>query len=89
MACINKCHEAAKVLLEAGADIDPQDKWGNTPLWRATFFGEDGTVELVQLLIDHGADPTIDNHSGISALNLARQVRKVNYLTVFEHRQGQ
>jgi hypothetical protein len=40
-------------------------------------------------LIDHGADPTIDNYSGIGALNLARQVRKVNYLTVFEHRQGQ
>jgi ankyrin repeat protein len=84
IACINKNFDAANVLLQAGAHVDPQDKWGNTPLGRAVF-GKDGTVDLVQLLVDHGADPTIENHSAVSALKLARRLQKLDYLVVFEN----
>jgi len=83
MACINKNYGAAKALLEAGAHVDPQDKWGNTPLSRAVF-GKDGTVQLVELLIDHDADPAIENGSGTSPMKLAQRLQKSDYLTVFE-----
>lgn len=87
MACINKNYDAATELLEAGAHVDPQDKWGNTPLNRAVF-GKDGTVQLVELLVDHGADPAIENHHGTSPEALARRLQKADYLAVFERPRG-
>ena len=87
MASINKNYNTAKALLEAGAHVDTQDRWGNTPLWRAVF-GKDGTVELIELLIDHGADPAIENESGNSPMNLARRLQKSDYLAVFERTQS-
>ncbi|WP_234902392.1 ankyrin repeat domain-containing protein [Mycobacteroides abscessus] len=51
--------EFAKALLDAGADIDPINVWGNTPLWVAVRKRRrtcpDGS--MVRLLLDHGADP--------------------------------
>lgn len=51
--------EFAKALLDAGADIDPINVWGNTPLWMAIMklsrTCPDGS--MVRLLLDHGADP--------------------------------
>jgi ankyrin repeat protein len=82
-ACVHKSYDTAKVLLEAGAEVNVQDQWGITPLGRAVF-GKDGTVELVQLLVDHGADPTIENNKGNSALKLAQSTGKAQYLAVFE-----
>jgi len=76
--------DEADVLLQAGAHVDPQDKWGNTPIGRA-LFGKDDTIDRVQLLVDHGADPTIENRSAVSALKLARRLQKLAYLTVFEN----
>ena len=81
-ACVHKSYDAAKVLLEAGADVNVQDQWGITPLGRAVF-GKNGTVELVKLLVEHGADPTIENEDGNSALRLAQNTGKAEYLTVF------
>jgi ankyrin repeat protein len=87
MAAINKNYNAAKALLEAGAHVDVQDKWGNTPLWRAVF-GTDSTVDLVELLVDHGADPAVENNSGNSPLKLAQRLQKTDYLSVFDKRNG-
>lgn len=88
MAAINKNYDAAKALLEAGAQVDLQDKWGgNTSLWRAVF-GKDGTLPpLVELLIHYGADPpTIENESGNSPLKLAQRLQKSDYLDAFAKR---
>lgn len=82
MACINKNYDGAKELLEAGAHVDPQDKWGNTPLNRAVF--EHDSANLVRLLVDHGADPTIENHYGHSPLSEAKRYRQDDYVAVFE-----
>lgn len=87
MASINKNYDSAKALLEAGAHVDTQDKWGNTPLWRAVF-GKDGTVQLIELLIEHGADPTIENGSGNSPMGLARRLQKSDYLSVFDTKES-
>lgn len=81
-ACIEKSYEAAKILLEAGAAVDVRDKWGGTALGRAVY-GKDGTVDLVRLLVEYGADPTIENNKGTSPLALAQRTRKADYLALF------
>ncbi|HVI41954.1 MAG TPA: ankyrin repeat domain-containing protein [Anaerovoracaceae bacterium] len=59
------------VLLNAGADIHAQDKYGNTALHKAVFMEN---KLLVRFLLEHGADWTIKDVDGNSALDLAEEV---------------
>ena len=68
--------EAATKLLAAGAMVDVQDRYSNTPLWRAVFESRN-RGELIQLLLAHGADATRKNHSGISPRELAHTIANV------------
>lgn len=63
--------DVARALIGAGAEIDAQDDNGNTPLSTAVFESR-GRTELVALLREHGADPSLDNHHGQSPLGLAK-----------------
>ncbi len=63
----------AEALLAAGAQVDARDSYGNTPLWRATFSSK-GRGDLIALLRAHGADPNLENDSGVSPLGLARTI---------------
>lgn len=63
--------EIAKLLVDAGAHVDPLDGFGNSPLWRATFSSK-GAGDVIQLLRSHGADPALENESGVSPVGLAR-----------------
>ncbi len=54
----------AKILIDAGADLDFQNNDGSTALISAAFFGR---PEIVQLLLDAGADKTIENKYGATA----------------------
>lgn len=56
--------EAAKVLIEAGADLNFQNNDGSTALHTAAFFGH---PELVELLLAKGADKSIKNKYGVTA----------------------
>ena len=62
-----------RLLLEAGAQLDPPDDQGNTPLFRAVFESR-GRGEVIILLRQAGADPTIRNQSGIAPADLARTI---------------
>lgn len=53
--------EEAKILLDAGADINFQNNDGATALHTASFFCR---TEIVKLLIERGADKTIKNKFG-------------------------
>ncbi|MEQ9375947.1 MAG: ankyrin repeat domain-containing protein [Imperialibacter sp.] len=56
--------EAAKILIDAGADINFQNNEGSTALISAAFFCR---PEIVQMLLYKGADKTIKNKYGATA----------------------
>jgi ankyrin repeat protein len=61
--------KVAKLLLEAGADPNNKDSFGNPPLLRVKMSPEG--IEVTKLLLKHGADPFIENNYGVSAAQLA------------------
>ena len=67
-AVVNRRHEHARTLLEAGADVNKGDQFGTTPLFAAA---QDGAAELVELLLEFGADPHIATNEGWYPLNVA------------------
>lgn len=65
--------EVMRMLLENSAYIDAASPNGSTPLMMASMYG---TTESVKLLLEAGADPTLKNTLGLSAIDFARQVQK-------------
>lgn len=65
--------DLARRLVDAGADVNLCDRWGNTPLWRAVYHAP-GTGAIVEVLLEHGADPTVKNNSQISPIDLAHKM---------------
>ena len=63
------CNEA-ELLIRGGASIDEVDKFGNSALWRAVFCSE-GRGDFIKLLMKYGADPDLENESGVSPRKLA------------------
>jgi uncharacterized protein len=58
--------EAAKVLIEAGADLNRKNTDGTTALINAAFFCR---TNIVKLLLTHGADRDLRNKAGSTALD--------------------
>jgi ankyrin repeat protein len=52
---------AAELLLNAGADVNAADKWGNTPLFYACAAGN---KRILTFLLKHGADEGVKNREG-------------------------
>ena len=64
--------EAAAVLLSlVETDVNARDEYDNTPLHHAVSVGN---IPMVNLLLEHGADPNIVNRDGDSPLELAREL---------------
>jgi len=81
-ALISACHYAntdelpksVPILIEHGANINYRDGGGNTPLhWAVNWFGG---PPLVDYLLKNGADPTIKNNKGLTALDEAKAANK-------------
>ena len=65
----NKHFETARSLIELGADVNKQDKDGNTPLMIAL---QEGDIDIVEDLLKNGADVYADNW-GMTVLDFAIQ----------------
>jgi ankyrin repeat protein len=63
----NDQKEVVRELLKHGPDLNIQDDGGDTALMRAVYHD----AELVEMLLDAGADPEIANSSELTAINVA------------------
>lgn len=63
----------ARLLLDAGADINAADHHGNTVLSDAVYYSM-GRGDVIELLLDRGADPDLPNLHGVSARQLAETI---------------
>ena len=70
-ACQLGNFDIARALADMNADVNAKNAQGSTPLHCACY-GKDANVALVKyLVLDKGADPTIQNFSGKTCLDLA------------------
>lgn len=69
-AATNGHDDLVKFLLLHAARVDQQAPNGTTPLMMAAYFGHSTTVRL---LLEAGADPTLRNRLGYTAMELAMQ----------------
>jgi ankyrin repeat protein len=64
--------EVIKTLVEAGVEINCQDKYGNTPLWYACIYYAINQ-RTIRYLLEEGADMNIVNQYGLSAYTASKQ----------------
>lgn len=66
--------DAARVLLEAGADVNQTTRYGWSPLLAAT---QNQNYQMAKFLIEHGADVNLANKGGWTPLYLATDNRNI------------
>lgn len=76
-------YEGAKYLLEHGADPNSIRSRGWQPLHHA--LARDNSLQIIELLLDHHADPTT-NVKGMSGVELAARKGRGDLLELFERR---
>jgi ankyrin repeat protein len=72
-ACSNGHVEVAKLLVAGGADINAQDSRGWGPLHNACTKYNSKSLELVEFLLESGADPLLLNSDGQKPYDITRE----------------
>ncbi|MCL2308832.1 MAG: ankyrin repeat domain-containing protein [Proteobacteria bacterium] len=72
--------EAGKLLLDAGAWVDPLDQHGATPLAYVISSRQEGFLEMAQLLISYGAKKEITNKEGVLLIDVYSKLYGDNVL---------
>ena len=72
-AVLDSSIEVLKVLVEGGAEVETKDRFGDTPLHTAAIVARPETLEVVQLLLDRGANPMMKNENGKTAWDYAQK----------------
>lgn len=65
--------ELVRLMLEHHAYIDAESPNGSTPLMMAAMYG---SIDAVTVLLDAGADATLKNSLGLSAIDFAQRAKK-------------
>lgn len=73
--------EAARLLLERGANPNLGNRYGNTPLHIACQYRR---LHIIDLLHEYGVDPDIPNKSGYACIHLLRDSRVLSKLLDIE-----
>ena len=74
-----------RTLLAAGADADPVEVTGTTPLWQSVMRSR-WDPSVIRDLVQRGADAVRKNRSGVSPIDLARSIRYQAAVDLFEGR---
>ena len=69
IACEKGHVDAARLLLDNGAEVDRTEKYGATPLFGACFHGQ---VDAARLLLDRGAAVDRATKDGQTPLSIAK-----------------
>jgi ankyrin repeat protein len=78
-------YDGVKYLLEHGADPNRMTRWHYTALHQAV--RRDNRIELIDLMLDHGADPTVKNGvDGKSGIAMAARRGRSDVLWTFARR---
>ena len=83
-ACQSQKADIITILLNNNAEINIVDSFGNSPLWRAVMNGRDN-IDLIKLLLKHGANPFQKNSHNNSAYDIAKRTRDSVLTTLFEN----
>ena len=76
--------EGVRLMLEHGADPNRLTGWGLTALHQAV--RRDNSLQIIERLLDYGADPTLPNRDGRSAIAIAARRGRADALDLFERR---
>lgn len=81
-----KRKEIAQLLLNYKADVNVCDIISNQALFYAVFHvkGEDENLPLIELFLEHGADPNHKNKAGNSPLDFAQKVNNKKLIKLLE-----
>jgi pimeloyl-ACP methyl ester carboxylesterase/tetratricopeptide (TPR) repeat protein len=71
IAAANGYIDVMRLLLDGGAEIDYQDRFGDTALMAAA---RSGSIEAVRLLLSRGAKPSITDGEGMTAITWAERM---------------
>jgi len=75
--------ELLNFLLEKGVDVNTTNRRsGFTALMAAACYGR---VEIAKILLDHGADQTVRDSKGFSAIDFARKMNKKSILVLLDY----
>ena len=74
---------AVERLLAAGAPANAQDRHGNAALWVAVF-NSNGRGEVIRALLEHGADPDLQNNYGATPRTAASSIANYDVATHFD-----
>ena len=80
-AASNGDQPTVRLLIDRGDNVNEKNGAGWTPLMDAAFVGH---VGIAKMLLEHGADPTLTNNQGQTALTLARQQDRTLVIDLLE-----
>ncbi|KAF8570850.1 hypothetical protein P879_04896 [Paragonimus westermani] len=84
LACLanNGNPRVGAALIDCGANVNHQDKYGQTALIHCAFHRNH--TDLAKLLISCGADPIVRNKRNHTALDIARSLENLNFCALIE-----